>query len=285
MLLTKKINYLSALILATLGQVGSLHAVTTVLFDGTQAIQLTSEGTTSDTYTTEGYIITVTHDKLYTGGGSVPIGRSLNVLWPEGMNAQGLHDLPDPNSPTKATLSISRVDGLPFALNAFSAKLLGSTASGGGSIEVTPVINDGPGPEPDTVPFFLNNPNYGQLNSFNTSQNAAYTYNSSQTGGPYYDKYKFTLYVDYAITSLTLVDASSAAPQAPAPPAPAISRTSANNYKLAWPGANFDYTVQTCTDLTNNSWGPYVSMRYLEGNSNVVNVVSTDTQRYFRLAN
>jgi hypothetical protein len=48
MMPARTVKYLCALILATLSQVVSLHAVTTVLFDGDQTIQLTSEGTIWD---------------------------------------------------------------------------------------------------------------------------------------------------------------------------------------------------------------------------------------------
>lgn len=268
----RRIKLSSAIIFPLLCQLNShLYAGTTTLFNSSQIIQLTTAGTTSDTYTTQGYLITVTRDKLFTGGGPVIIGRGIRVPWPNGMEVQGVTTVPNQS---KAKLSISRVDGQPFALTSFTVYLLGSTASGGGSIEVMPLINGEDGLT-DPVAFDASGP----------SNYSVPTHTTSLFTGHNYDSYKFTLYVDYALTSLTLADASQPAPQAPAPPMPSITQTSSTGYKISWPGPVFDYTLQTCTDLVNGPWVPYVGVRLLEGSFNIVNVVSTDTRRFFRLSN
>jgi hypothetical protein len=271
----QRMKLYSAIILALLCQIGSLklQAVNTVLFNGSQIMQLTAEGTTSDTFSTEGYIITVTRDKLFTGGLGmpVPIGRNLRVFWPNGMEVQGVTSGP---VQSKANLSIRRVDGNPFAITAFTVKLLASTAGAGGSIEVMPLIQGEDG---------LNDPV-----AFNVSGPYGYSFppfTPTQFVGHNYDSYKFTLYVDYAIMSLTLVDGSQPPPPAPAPPMLSITQSSDAGYRISWPLNGFDYKLQTSVDLENGPWTPLVSIRHIEGDDNVVDGVFADTQRYFRLSN
>jgi hypothetical protein len=262
-----------AIILILLCQTGNLKAVTTTLFNPEQAIQLTTEGTGSDTYTTEGYIITVTRDKLFTGGVGMN-GRNPVVVWPAGLQAQGGITGTKPSG--KANLSIKRADGQPFAITAFSMKLLASTTGAGASLEVMPLIQGEDGLT-DPVQFDATG-YYGFSQSFNTA---------AQFAGHNYDSYKFTLYVDFAITGITLVDAGAAPVQAPPPPAFSVTRTSTTSLKLSWPGDVFDYKLQTCTDLKLGNWITQAGIRTIEGNTNVVNVVLpvTDPQRFFRLSN
>lgn len=174
----------------------SAHAVTTTFFDPTQIATSVASGTTSNTVSSEGYLFTYTLDKLFTGGTGSIIGRSIAVAWPNGVEAQAVTTGP---TTSKARITIKRVDGNVFDVTTFTAKLLANTWGAGGSIEVVPKIN---GEEGLNDPVMFNaSGSYGQ--SFN--------YGMSNTGllrG--YDTYTFSLYVDFALTGLTLVDASAA---------------------------------------------------------------------------
>jgi hypothetical protein len=264
----KPMKSLIALILAHLCLIGSLHAVTNVLFDASQDIRLSAEGTTSDTFVTRGYRIQVTKDKLFTGGVglTVPIGRNLRVLWPAGMEVQGVTSGP---MLSKAKLTITRVDGQPFSITAFTLKLLANTYGAGGAVEVMPLI-DGEDGLPDPVAF--------DVTGF---YSMSYSFNPTQFSGQNYDSYQFTLYVDYAITSLTLVDRS---PSPPTPPRPMITAQAGGNAKISWPVNGYDYTLQTCTDLESGSWVANFGETVVEGGFNVVHFVPTDPRRFFRLS-
>ena len=69
---------------------GSAGGVTTVFFDASQTRNVVAAGVTSDTIRSEGYLFTVTRDKLFTGGVGLtnPIGRYIRVPWPLGLEAQ-----------------------------------------------------------------------------------------------------------------------------------------------------------------------------------------------------
>src|SRR6185503_15941486 len=92
------------------------QAVSTVLFNISQTTNLVTSGTTSDTISSEGYLFTVTRDKLFTGGAGLtnPIGRFLRVHWPDGLEAQAVTAGPNPSG---ARITIKRQDGEPFAIS------------------------------------------------------------------------------------------------------------------------------------------------------------------------
>ena len=94
-------------------------AGTTVFFDSSQTTNLLNSGTTSDTISSEGYLFTVTRDKLFTGGVGLtnPVGRFLRVHWPEGLEAQAVTAGPNPSG---ARITIERQDGEPFAIPSFT---------------------------------------------------------------------------------------------------------------------------------------------------------------------
>jgi hypothetical protein len=127
---------------------GAAGAVTTVFFDSSQTTNLVSSGTTSDTIRSEGYLFTVTRDKLFTGGVGLtnPIGRYIRVPWPDGMEAQALTTGPVQSG---ARIDIKREDGQTFAIESFTAQLLANTAGAGGAWEIMPMLNGEDGvPDP-----------------------------------------------------------------------------------------------------------------------------------------
>lgn len=175
------------------------YAATVSFFDSSQVATLTSQGTTWDTIRSNGYYFTYSRDKLFTGGTGQVIGRPLRVAWPTGVEAQAVTAGP---SPSHAKITIERVDGDVFDINAFSAKLLANTAGAGASFEVVPFLN-GQEMLPDPVVFDATG-YYSQTFSFSTSPNPWGQSTTLLTG---YDKYSISLYVDFAWTALTLIGA------------------------------------------------------------------------------
>jgi len=183
-------------------------AVETNFFAESQVAELVESGETFDTISSDGYLFTYTRDKLFTGGVgmTVPIGRSVRVAWPLGVEAQAVTVAPF----QKAEITIRPVDGNVFDVSEFSAKLLANTAGAGGAFEVVPMLA-GEDLYQDPVAFYASGfggntftysmtPNAGPMNPFGQTTAAL-------VGA---DAYKINLYVDFALTGLTLVDASSA---------------------------------------------------------------------------
>ncbi len=173
-------------------------AVVTVYFNPNQVATIVEIGTTWDTITCEGYEFTYTRDKLFTGGGSEPIGRPVRVPWPEGIEAQYITAGPNPD---KAQITVRRVDGGLFDLTSFTAMLL-ANAGAGRAIEIVPLLN---GEEPLNDPLYFDvSGNYGMEFSYDTSPNP----NGSTAELVNYDAYMIRLTLDYALTALTLTDPS-----------------------------------------------------------------------------
>ncbi len=173
-------------------------AVVTVYFNPDQVATVVEIGTTWDTITCEGYMFTYTRDKLFTGGGSEPIGRPVRIPWPEGIEAQYVTAGPNPGD---AEIVVQRVDGGLFDLTSFTAMLL-ANAGAGRAIEIVPMLN---GEEPLNDPLYFDvSGNYGTEFSYDTSPNPY----GSTAELVNYDAYKIRLTLDYALTALTLTDPS-----------------------------------------------------------------------------
>jgi hypothetical protein len=158
-----------------------------------------NQGATSDTIRSSGYLFTYTRDKLFTGGlGGPPIGRTVRVPWPLGIEAQAVTAGP---TPAKAKITIQRVDASAFEFTAFSAKLLANTAGAGGTFEVVPFLN---GEEQLANPV-----------AFDATGVAGNVFSYDRTPNPRgttiplvgYDKYSIDLYVDFALVALTFAGA------------------------------------------------------------------------------
>lgn len=98
----------------------------------------------------------------------------------------------------KARITLQRVDGGVFDLTSFTAKLLANTAGAGGAIEIMPSL-DGEDGFQDPLYFDVSG-YYGQSFSYDTSPN--YLGSTALLKG--FDTYNIGLYVDYALTALTL---------------------------------------------------------------------------------
>lgn len=176
-------------------------AATMSFFDPSQVATLVADGPTWDKISSNGYYFTYTRDKFFNGGGGgPPTGRYVRIPWPQGVEAQAVTAGPNPG---KAKITIERVDGDVFDINAFSAKLLANTAGAGADFEVVPFLN-GEEVLPDPVIFNATG-YYGQTFSYNTTPNPWGQSTLPLTG---YDKYSIDLYVDFAWTALTLIGAA-----------------------------------------------------------------------------
>jgi hypothetical protein len=120
---------------------GVAPAAVTVFFDGSQSYTLVSSATNADTIESEGYLFTYTMDKLFTGGVGMtePIGRTSQVSWPTGLHAQAITT--GPSIGVGANLTVSRVDGQVFDINAITFQLWANTAGAGGTLEIMPLLD------------------------------------------------------------------------------------------------------------------------------------------------
>ena len=176
----------------------AVEAGITTFFDPSQIATDVASGVTWDKIESEGYYFTYTRDKLFTGGGTVPIGRGVRVPWPEGVEAQAVTTPPPGVTDYKARITLQRVDGGVFDLTSFTARLLANTAGAGGAIEIMPLLN---GEDAFQDPLYFDvSGYYGQSFSYDTSPN--YLGSTALLKG--FDTYNIGLYVDFALTALNL---------------------------------------------------------------------------------
>ena len=221
-----------------------------------------TSGTTSDTVSSEGYLFTVTRDKLFTGGvGSTnPIGRYLRVLWPEGLEAQAVTAGPNPGG---ARITIKRQDGDPFAIPSFTFQLLANTGGAGASLEVMPMLK---GEDAFSDPLIYDATGYA---------GRRFTNNPSQLSG--FDTYKMSLYVDFALMSITAVDAS--------PPRPSLDlvQLDAATIELSWPTNAVGYRLESATNLPAQTWSPVTNSVTPSGELFFVQLPITGSKQFYRL--
>jgi hypothetical protein len=162
-----------------------------------------------------------------------------------------------------ARIDVRREDGQPFAIESFTAKLLANTAGAGGAFEIMPLLNGEDG-LPD--PLMYDASGYAG-NSF--------TYSTPPLTG--FDAYKVTLYVDFALTRLTVVDAS------PPPPTLGIVLVDAQTVELSWPTAAAGYVLEFAPGLPALSWRPVMDPVVIVGDLCTVQVAIPGTHQWFRL--
>ena len=183
------------------------QGATVVFFDDAQIATPVASGVTWDAISSNGYLFTYTRDKLFTGGiGPDPIGRTVRVPWPAGVEAQAVTTPPPGVTDYKARMTLQRMDGDVFDLTAFTAKLLANTAGAGADFEIMPKLE---GEEGFNDPLYFNASGYyGSSFSYDTTPN--YLGSTALLKG--FDEYVITLYVDYALTALTLEGAAVSLP-------------------------------------------------------------------------
>jgi len=259
-----------AAVVCTLFCAPTVQAVTTIFFDGTQTTNLVASGTTSDTISSEGYLFTYTRDKFFTGGTTNPPGRYVRIFWPDGLEAQDVTAGPNPGN---ARITVQRVDGAVFDLTAFTAKLL-ANAGAGRAIEIVPLLK---GQEPLNDPLFFDvSGNYGNEFSYDTSPN----YLGTTAALTNYDAYVINLSLDYALMSLTVVDASR---PPPAPPTLQISTTTSNSINLYWPTNFTGFTLQQNSDLATTNWVDTTNTVSIAATNNQVIIAPVNGGSFFRL--
>jgi len=241
------------------------EAVTTLFFNSSQTTNLVSTNATSDTISSEGYLFTYTRDKLFTGGTTNPPGRYVRIFWPAGLEAQYVT-----TTTNKAQITVRRMDGAVFDLTAFTAKLL-ANAGAGRAIEIVPLLN---GQEPLNDPLFFDvSGNYGMEFSYDTSPN----YLGTTAALTNYDAYVINLTLDYALMSLTVVDASIP------PPILAMSQVNVGLLEISWPVDAIDYTLESATNLPATVWNPVTNTVVINGDRCTVQMESSGSQMMYRL--
>ena len=241
---------------------GPARSLTTVFFNAAQTTNLVAAGTTSDTISSEGYLFTLTMDKLFTGGVGLtnPIGRALRVFWPDGLEAQAVTAGPLPSG---AKIVITRQDAQPFAIQSFTARLLANTAGAGGSFEIMPQLN---GQDAFTDPFMYDATGYYGNN---------FTYSTPQLTG--FDSYIVSLYVDFALMNLTVVDASLP------PPFLEIAQLGGASFRLSWPTNDPLFILESAAGLPAANWAAITNSVTVNGDVFTVQLEAAQSHQWFRL--
>lgn len=231
-------------------------------FNSAQGTNAAGSTATSETLATQGYLFTCTRDKLFTGGVGLtnPIGRSLRVTWPAGLEAQAVTAGPSPGG---AKMQIRRQDGQPFAIESMTFKLLANTAGAGASLEIMPLWQGEDG-VPD--PFMFNATGYYGNN---------FTYATPQLAG--YDAYTLSLYVDFALMALTVRDASVP------PPVLELYPLDPAGVQLYWPTNAAGYVLESQTNLVTVGWQRVTNQAVVEGDFYSLSLPAAGTRRFFRL--
>jgi hypothetical protein len=246
--------------------VPTVHAVTIVFFNASQSATVVATNMTSTTISSSGYRFTYSQDNWWSPTGSgPPTGRFQSIFWPAGLNAQTQTAGPSGPLTTQipATITIKRVDGLPFDLTTFTAKILGNTAGAGGAFEIMPLLNGNDG---FANPLTLDCTGYS---------GATFTYNTPELTG--FDTYNISMWMDYGLMSLTVVDASLP------PPALQISPTSLNSVRLYWPTNSTGYTVQQNSNLGTTNWVNATNSVSIVDTKYQATITTTNGTRFFRL--
>lgn len=255
-------NTLASLMLSLFLAVTPARAITNLFFNPSQPTTGVASNITSATLSSSGYLFIYTADGYWSASsGGPPTGRFFSVFWPSGVQAQAITAGPDVG--VGANITLRRVDGQPFALSAFTGKLLANTAATGGAFEIMPQINGQDGfPDPLT---------------YDATGYAGMTFpHTPALSG--YDTYVIHLWVDWALVGLTVVDDS---PLLPA--ALQISVTPPNSIQLSWPADAMGYALQQSPSLKPANWTTVTNMAQLVSTNIQVTVPLSGGTRFFRL--
>lgn len=244
-------------------------ADTKVFFNGPAPATQVASNVTSVTLRSGPYLFTRTLDGWwYPGiriGPGVPTGRFESVHWPDGLHAQAITAGPDgpPVGDTSAKVTLTRVDGAVFDIQALAIKLLANTAGAGAALEIMPTRNGQDG-FPD--PLALDATGYGGM---------VFHYTPATLAG--FDTYHLSLYVDFALVGLTVQDAD--------PPVPVLSATlqSDGRLQLAWPVEAQGFLLESTPALEAAVWSGWDGAIIEAGGSFVTTLTPSDAYRLFRL--
>ena len=213
-------------------------------------------------------MFTYTRDKFFTGGTTNPPGRYVRIFWPDGLEAQYVTAGPTPD---KAKITVRRVDGAVFDLTAFTAKLLANPGAGR-AIEIVPFLN---GQEPLNDPLYFDvSRDITEVFSYDTTRPTTSGHPAALTN---YDAYVLNLTLDFALVSLTVVDASIP------PPVLAISQLDVGLIEISWPVEAIDYTLESTTNLPATVWSPVTNNVVINGDLCTVQLEAAESQQMYRL--
>ncbi len=249
-----------------LGVASSSLAATNAFFNAYQAATLVASNVTSSTISSHGYLFTYSVDGWWSASaGGPPTGRFQSVFWPNGVDAQTITS--DPSGPLSqqgsASITLRRVDGQTFDLQSFTGKILGNTAGAGAAFEVMPQLN---GNDALPNPLTYDASGYG---------GQSFGYAPMLTG---YDTYILNLWMDYALTQLTVADASVISQ-----PKLEISKTSSNYFRLSWPSNSSGFTLLQNSNLVPANWSVMTNAATVVGTNNQVVVPAGAGPGFFRL--
>jgi hypothetical protein len=214
-------------------------AATNVFFTGSQTATVATSNINAVTIQSGAYRFTYSVDGYFTGGVGLtnPVGRFFSVFWPNGIQAQAITT--GPLVGKGATVTIRRTDGGLFGLRSFTGKLLANTAATGADFELMPQLD---GEDALNDPLMFNASGY---------HGSLFPHTPALSG---YDAYKVNLFVDFALTALTLVDSDPAAP--PGTPTNTITATAspAGAGTITGAGSFPDNSSCTLTATANPGW-------------------------------
>jgi hypothetical protein len=246
-----------------------VQAVTDVFFNASQTATVVATNMASTTVSSSGYLFTYSLDKWWYAeinlGPGTPTGRPSSITWPNGVQAQTLTAGPAGVLTTQisAIITVRRVDGMPFDMKSFTAQVLGNTGGAGAAFEVMPQIN---GQDAFANPLMFDATGYG---------GASYSNNTPTLIG--YDTYNISLWMDYALTGLTLVDASLP------PPTLQTSMTSSNYIRLSWPTNSAGFTLLQNSNLGTTNWVSATGAINTVGTNYQASIPTTNGAHFFRL--
>jgi hypothetical protein len=174
-------------------------AITNIFFNAAQTATVVVSNINAVTLCSGDYLFTYSADGYWSAApGGPPTGRFFTVVWPDGVQAQAITT--GPGIGKGANITLQRADTQPFDLWSFTGKLLANTAGAGAQFEIMPQLN-GNDALADPLVFDATG-----------SAGQSFSHTPALSG---YDTYKIHLWVDYAITALTLVDTNPVAPTGP----------------------------------------------------------------------
>jgi hypothetical protein len=159
-----------------------------------------------------------------------------------------------------ARIDLKRQDGEPFAIQSFTAQLLANTGGAGAAFEIMAMLNGEDG-VPDA--FMYDATGYYSMRL---------TYNTPPLTG--FDAYKITLYVDYALMNLTVVDTTPALDILPLGP---------TSFQISWPTNAVRYNLEYATNLPAQAWSPVANSVVMNRDLFTVEFESTESKRFYRL--
>src|ERR1043166_1599287 len=214
------------------------QAVTNAFFSASQTSTLIVSNINAVTIRSGDYLFTYSADGYWSAGGGTPTGRFFSIFWPAGVQAQAI--TAGPLLGTGANITLARVDGKLFDLQAFTGKIFLNTAGAGGAFEIMPLLTGN-----DAFPNPLQYDCTGYAGQ-------SFSYTTPPLAG--YDTYKLHMWGDFALTALTLIDTNP-----PIPPAPSFTitaRVSPVGAGTAGPSASYPSNSPcTLTASASPGWG------------------------------